>query len=91
MAFELHLVATDEVFNLKHPIRSLQYVTFNPYPVIWFIESQTGTPAVMEAWGGLEFYRDESDTLMIAVETEGNLTLQQLQEILKFDRPRDGT
>lgn len=86
VAFEVHLEPDDGVFNGTPSIRSLDYITFNPFPVIWLTESRTGTPAGLEAWGRLEFFRDDSGKLIIAVETEDALTRQQLQEMLNSHR-----
>lgn len=81
VAFEVHLDPADSVFDAKIPLRSLQYVQCDPYPRIWLSDSRVGTPAGLESWGGLAIYADELANLMIAVDTQEDLSAEQLLRI----------
>lgn len=81
-AFSLHYSKAEilDSYGVVFPQRN--YIDLLPFPCIWLGASRCGSEAGLEAWGGLEFYTNESGGLMISVAAINELDDKQIQQLL---------
>ena len=67
VGIELHVDSESPIFSvLFDGFRSLQYVEFTPYPIIWFDNRQKAAPMGIEAFGDLKLFKSDGGKLAIA-------------------------
>ena len=63
----LHCAHTDPRLASRVPFNVLEYMSFNPFPQIWFRNERSGAPAGLEAFGDLKFFGDSENNLVVVV------------------------
>ncbi len=64
---ELHL---DDSHPLAQALRNRSYVTFNPYPQLWFGRNSCGAPRGLEAFGDIMIFAAGEDNWCVIVSSD---------------------
>ena len=55
---------------LAHALAGHSYVTFEPFPRIWFIEDRVGCARGLEAFGGIKVFENEDGVWYVIVSSD---------------------
>ncbi|MCA9031435.1 MAG: hypothetical protein KDA66_11535 [Planctomycetaceae bacterium] len=65
VAVELHV--PDDIRSCFQRFRHLKYVSFEPYPTVWFGPRATAAPLGLEAFVGIGLFQSNNDSLAIVI------------------------